>query len=658
MEAQKLAQIMKNLNDPDGQKRRSAIETMHFDEMDDSLLRILVQKLEDENKGVRDAAFQYLKNVDHKLLPKLLVPFFFYRELEIKNLAVDLMVGFGETATPQLIELLHSTNPDAQKSSAEVITILKAHGAVDALLGHLNDPDPNVSFASIEALGEIGDYKAVEPLIDVFKNSEDLREVAIESLGKILSRRVPDDFMNALYDEDPMIVYSVVDALGKIGEPKALDILLEIFPEADELIQSEILKAVGKIIRSSRFFILPEFLIDVVKNSYLKEDMEGKEDLLQILSRINSANALEFLSRAHREFEDENWQMSVFNALVSFLTLFPERGINYLEQTDDEELTIGFISHFPATKQNVLFNFLSQTMIQEQENPSLFQSALYYSAMFDTPESLDLIKSVLTGGDEEIIGVVLQALNEISIEPLLDELAGLLKIANEETSHIILKLFGNQPSASLHESLFNIFPELTDTIKINSLVFLPELIEKNKDLITNTLKGEDVNTIMTAFQVVESSPDLFNADEIKHLLHSKESEIRLKVIQLTGQIWPDVFEEEIKKAKDDYELSNDFLSAALDNGISISLPVLDYLNENIVKESLPLLRQLLINSEDENIYKKLIKDLQEMPDNDIEYYVEAAQTNNKEMFIVSLLQQLKGHDEIKDKFSSFLTDGY
>jgi len=186
MDAQKLAHIMKNLNDPDGQKRRLAIETLKFDEMDDSLLRILVQKLEDENKGVRDAAFQLLKNIDHKLLPKLLVPFFFYRELEIKNLAVDLMVGFGEAATPQLIELLHSTDPDAQKSSAEVITILKAHGAVDALLEHLDDPDPNVSFAGIEALGAIGDFKAVEPLIEVFQNSDELREVAIEALGNRL----------------------------------------------------------------------------------------------------------------------------------------------------------------------------------------------------------------------------------------------------------------------------------------------------------------------------------------------------------------------------------------------------------------------------------------------------------------------------------------
>ena len=86
------------------------------------------------------------------------------------------------------------------------------------------------------------------------------------------------------------------------------------------------------------------------------------------------------------------------------------------------------------------------------------------------------------------------------------------------------------------------------------------------------------------------------------------------------------------------------------------MEAISYLNRNINRESLPLLRQLIIIYENKEMYEKIITDLQNESDNEIEYYIEIAQTNNKNEFINKLLQKLENHEELKNKYSSFLTD--
>jgi hypothetical protein len=60
-----------------------------------------------------------------------------------------------------------------------------------------------VRYAAVEALGKIGDSRAVEPLIAALKDwDQDVRYAAVEALGKIGDSRAVGPFIAALNDKD------------------------------------------------------------------------------------------------------------------------------------------------------------------------------------------------------------------------------------------------------------------------------------------------------------------------------------------------------------------------------------------------------------------------------------------------------------------------
>ena len=77
--------------------------------------------------------------------------------------------------------------------------------------------------AAAQVLGEIGDVRAVEPLIVALKNKhEDLRKTAAEALGKIGDARAVEPLRVALKDEDRDVRKAAAKALGKIGDARAV----------------------------------------------------------------------------------------------------------------------------------------------------------------------------------------------------------------------------------------------------------------------------------------------------------------------------------------------------------------------------------------------------------------------------------------------------
>lgn len=72
-------------------------------------------------------------------------------------------------------------------------------------------------------LGEIGDVRAVEPLIRVLKDNKDVREEAIHALGKIGDTRAVEPLIRALQDENSNVRGRAAEALGKIGDTRAVE---------------------------------------------------------------------------------------------------------------------------------------------------------------------------------------------------------------------------------------------------------------------------------------------------------------------------------------------------------------------------------------------------------------------------------------------------
>jgi HEAT repeat protein len=131
--------------------------------------------------------------------------------------------------------------PDVEK--------LEANKDVKGLIKALDyKKDYNVRRRAVEALGKIGDPKAVDPLINALKDEDEyVRKNAAGALGKIGDPKAVDPLINALKDDDIGVRWRVVEALGKLGDPKAVDPLTNALKDENKYMRQGAAEALGKI---------------------------------------------------------------------------------------------------------------------------------------------------------------------------------------------------------------------------------------------------------------------------------------------------------------------------------------------------------------------------------------------------------------------------
>jgi len=77
-----------------------------------------------------------------------------------------------------------------------------------------------------EALGKLGDARAVEPLIAALRDGVwGVRSRAAEALGKIGNRRAVEPVIAALKDSD-FSMWTAAEALGALGDARAVESLI------------------------------------------------------------------------------------------------------------------------------------------------------------------------------------------------------------------------------------------------------------------------------------------------------------------------------------------------------------------------------------------------------------------------------------------------
>jgi len=125
---------------------------------------------------------------------------------------------------------------------------LKETRNVQGLILALKNKDPTVQYDAAEALGDIRDNRAVEPLVTALKNDEfsGVRWKAAEALSKIGAPAV-EALIGALRHDDDDVRWKAAVALGEIGDPRAIEPLIIQLCDEDRFVKSHAALALGTI---------------------------------------------------------------------------------------------------------------------------------------------------------------------------------------------------------------------------------------------------------------------------------------------------------------------------------------------------------------------------------------------------------------------------
>ena len=225
-----------------------------------------------------------------------------------KDAARSLKRVGDDTAVAALIDALkyeaweddYTVLISVRESAADALGIIGNYQAVNPLIQTLyEDPDEEVRWKAAAALGKIGDNSAVEALIDALHDkSWGVRKNASIALGDIGDVKAFDILIIALNDKDWHVRKYAAVALGKIGDERAIGHLVNALNDVDSDVRWKSLIALGKIGEPS---VKP--LLKALKS----EDWQMRGRAAEVLGRIGDERAIEpLINELNRRNKTQN----------------------------------------------------------------------------------------------------------------------------------------------------------------------------------------------------------------------------------------------------------------------------------------------------------------------------------------------------------------
>jgi hypothetical protein len=120
--------------------------------------------------------------------------------------------------------------------------------STDNIKNALGDEDESVRSSAADALGELGDLRAVEPLLTALEDEdESVRSSAADALGNLGDPKAVEPLLTALGDEAYIVRYFAGYALRNLGDPRAVEPLLTALEDENERVRSSAAHALGNL---------------------------------------------------------------------------------------------------------------------------------------------------------------------------------------------------------------------------------------------------------------------------------------------------------------------------------------------------------------------------------------------------------------------------
>jgi len=203
----------------------------------------------------------------------------------------------GAPAVPEMIAQLNSDNAEFVVLLVENLGRIGDPKAVPPLCQLLSQKGSyKIRMAVVKALGNFRDPRAIKPLIDVMKDKFSAeRHLAMEPLVKIGASSL-EPLLAELKSDDPDVVRIAAAALVKIGDPRATESLIELFKTTDSnAVRISLVAALGKIGDKRAIPALLEALSDelpvvrrLAATSLAKIGQPAVDELIKVLKSADS----------------------------------------------------------------------------------------------------------------------------------------------------------------------------------------------------------------------------------------------------------------------------------------------------------------------------------------------------------------------------------
>jgi HEAT repeat protein len=131
--------------------------------------------------------------------------------------------GSEEASEALIAKLKNGDKEDIRWRIIESLGKLKKSNSVEVLINYLKTEIPDIKIKIIETQAILGDKRAAKPVTEELKSEVSVKLAAIESLVMLGDKEIVTELIRELEDRDPTVRIRTVEALGKLGDKRAIE---------------------------------------------------------------------------------------------------------------------------------------------------------------------------------------------------------------------------------------------------------------------------------------------------------------------------------------------------------------------------------------------------------------------------------------------------
>ncbi len=210
---------------------------------------LLIHHIQSPDIGVQEAAERALRKIGGPQVVKESIPLLSSDDAPVRNIAMDLLRHVGATDMDELTALLHDKDADIRIFASDILGSTGSALAIAPLCAALlKDPEVNVRYQAAVSLGTLAFPEAAESLNKALEDDEWVRFSVVEALTKIRAESSVGALVKALDASSDLVASMIVDALGEMGNLKAVPLLMRRLDSTSGPLRNKIVTAVIKIL--------------------------------------------------------------------------------------------------------------------------------------------------------------------------------------------------------------------------------------------------------------------------------------------------------------------------------------------------------------------------------------------------------------------------
>ncbi|GHV55083.1 hypothetical protein FACS1894206_09090 [Deltaproteobacteria bacterium] len=262
----------------------------------EAAIPLLVTHVQNPDIGVQEASDRALRKIGGAAVVTAMIPLLRSDDAPIRNIAMDLLREVGCTDIDALFRLLHDHDPDMRIFAADILgssrSVLAVAPLRDALL---RDREVNVRYQAAVSLGALAFPEAASSLNKALADEEWVQFSVIEALIKIRAESSISALVKALDSSSDLVASVIIDALGEMGNIKAVPLLIHRLNSAAGPLRNKIASAIIKILGDKSLGLLGakerENLYEYMLVAIEDEDQDIQDAMVRGLSGMGGEAA-------------------------------------------------------------------------------------------------------------------------------------------------------------------------------------------------------------------------------------------------------------------------------------------------------------------------------------------------------------------------------